>query len=133
MRRRGSTVPPAPAVPGAPSGPPGVFERRQKELLRRNNVFEPVRDLLREFFASVGFHGEPGPTHPRLVVSRVVRRPDSLRQAVKDFWKLAYGPPQVLTVNRWREMEPYLDRLRQAHADGKWQFAIEQATTGSVA
>src|SRR5262249_29434134 len=102
-------------------------------LFGRNNVYEPARDLVREFFASIGIRGEPGPKHPRLVISNVVRKPDSLRKAVKDFWKLAYGPPQVLTVNRWREMEPYFDRLRQAHADGKWQFISEEATTGSVA
>jgi hypothetical protein len=131
--RKPVDIPPAPAVAGAPSGPPGVFDRRQKELLRRNNVYEPVRDLLREFFASVGVHGEPGPKHPRLAISDAIRKPESLRKAVKDFWKLAYGPAEVVTVNRWREMEPYFEKLRQAHADGKWQFVPEEATAGSVA
>src|SRR5262249_34557133 len=39
--RKPNDPPPPPPVAGAPSGPPGVFERRQKELLRRNNVYEP--------------------------------------------------------------------------------------------
>ena len=51
--RTPSDIPPPPGIAGAPTGPPGVFDRRQKELLRRNNVFEPVRDLVREFFDSI--------------------------------------------------------------------------------
>ena len=62
------------------------------------------------------------------MISKAVRKPESLRKAIKDFWKLAYGPPEVLTVNRWREMEPYFQRLQQAHADGKWQFESAEAT-----
>ena len=49
-------LPPPPTMAGVPTGPPGVFDRRQKELLRRNNVYEPVRDLVREFFDSIGIH-----------------------------------------------------------------------------
>jgi hypothetical protein len=131
--RKPTDIPPAPAVAGAPSGPPGVFDRRQKELLRRNNLYEPVRDLVREFFESIGIHGEQTARLPKLMISDVVRRPDSLRTAIKDFWRLAFGPPQVLTVTRWRELEPYFERLRQAHADGKWRFVLSEATAGSVA
>jgi hypothetical protein len=125
--RKPTDQPPPPTVAAAPSGPPGVFDRRQKELLRRDNVYEPVRDLVREFFASLGIHGEQGPRHPKLVISASVRKPDSLRQAVRDFWKLAFGPPQEVTVARWRELEPYLIRLRDAHADGKWRFVMPGA------
>lgn len=130
--RQPQDLPPSPSVPGAPSGPPGVFDRRQRELLRRDNVYEPVRDLVREFFVSIGVHGEPGPKPPPVVIASVIRKPESLRKAIKDFWKLAYGPPEVLKVNQWREMEPYFERLRQAHADGKWRFEFEEATTRSV-
>jgi hypothetical protein len=128
--RKPTDIPPAPAVAGAPSGPPGVFDRRQKELLRRNNVYEPVRDLVREFFESIGIHGEQTARHPKLVITDVVRKADSLRAAIKDFWRLAYGPVQVLTVNRWRELEPFFERLRQAHADGKWRFILSDAAAG---
>lgn len=123
--RKPTNTPPAPVIVQASSDPPGVFDRRQKELLRRNNVFEPVRDLLREFFASLGIHGEQGPKPPKLNISDVVRKPNSLRLAIDDLWRLAYGPPQVLTVNRWQSIEPYFERIQQAHADGKWAFAFE--------
>jgi hypothetical protein len=123
--RKPSNTPPAPTIAGATSNPPGVFERRQKELLRRNNVYETVRDLVREFFASVGIQGEPGARLPKIRVSRVVRKPDSLRLAIKDLWRLAYGQPQAVSVAQWRDLEPYFERVRQAHEDGKWTFAYE--------
>jgi hypothetical protein len=125
--RKPNDAPPPPVVAGAPTGPPGVFERRQKELLRRNNVYEPVRDLVREFFETIGVRGDQGPRMPKMVVSDVVRKPDSLRAAVRDLWRLAFGPPQALTVSRWRELEPYFGRVRQAHADGKWRFVLAEA------
>ncbi|MBA4064203.1 MAG: hypothetical protein C0501_10905 [Isosphaera sp.] len=120
--RKPADAPPPPNVPGAPAGPPGVFDRRQRELLRRDNLYEPVRDLVREFFAAIGAGGSPGAPLPRVAVAATVRRPESLRKAVKDFWAIAYGPPRELKAARWREMEPYLDRLWRAHADGKWRF-----------
>jgi hypothetical protein len=122
--RKPTNIPPAPTIAGATSEPPGVFERRQKELLRRNNVYEAVRDLVRDFFESVGIHGEPGAKHPKVQISKVVRKPDSLRLAIKDLWRLAYGPPQVVGVSQWRDLEPYFEKVRQAHEDGKWAFAL---------
>ena len=131
--RKPTDVPPPPTVPGAPTGPPGVFDRRQKELLRRDNVYEPVRDTVREFFVAIGIHGEQGPRHPKLVIADVVRKPDSLRKAIRDFWKLAYGPPQEVSLARWRELEPYFGRLREAHADGKWRFVMPGAPVAAPA
>jgi hypothetical protein len=131
--RKPSDIPPPPSVASATSGPPGIFDRRQKELLRRDNVFEPVRDLIREFFESIGAHGDGMPRLPKLVISDVVRKPESLRTAIRDFWKIAFGPPQTLSVNRWRELAPFFDRVRQAHADGKWRFVNEEATVRSMA
>ena len=122
--RKPGDIPPPPAVAGAPSGPPGVFDRRQKELLRRNNVFEPVRDLVREFFQSIGIHSETPPKPPKLVISDVVRKPESLRAAIKDLWRIAFGPVQVMTVHRWRELEPFFERVRHAHSDAKWRFVL---------
>jgi hypothetical protein len=123
--RKPSDIPPPPNVPAASTGPPGVFDRRQKELLRRDNVLEPVRDLVRDFFTSIGIHGEPS-RMPKVVINDVVRKPDSLRAAIKDFWKIAFGPPQALSVRRWRELEPFFERLRTAHAEGKWRFVVAE-------
>jgi hypothetical protein len=119
--------PPSTGAGAAPTGPPGVFERRQRELVRRNNLYEPVRNLIREFFDTTGAPA-PGPRMPGLVIDRrAVRKPDSLRQAVRDMWRLAYGPPAHISAQRWFELEPYFTRLRRAHEDGKWRFAADGA------
>ncbi|WP_439622808.1 hypothetical protein [Gemmata sp.] len=125
--RKPTDAPPPPTIAGVAAGPPGVFDRRQKELARRNNVYEPVRDAVREFFHALGARGGERP--PEVVVTRAVRKPNSLRLAVADFWKLAFGPPQELSVARWKELEGYFDRVRQAHADGKWHFVLEPAAS----
>lgn len=127
--RAPTAVPPPPSTGAgaASTGPPGVFERRQKELVRRNNLYEPVRNLMREFFDSVGAPPNPGPRLPRLIIDhRQVRKPESLRHAVRDMWRIAYGPPMYLSAQRWFELEPYFERLRQAHVDGKWRFATDE-------
>jgi|SRR5579883_349004 len=124
LARHATDVPPTPitGAGAASTGPPGVFERRQKELVRRNNLYEPVRNLMREFFDSVGAPRNPGPRLPPLVISREVRKPDSLRQALRDMWRIAYGPALHISAQRWFELEPYFERIRIAHADGKWRF-----------
>ena len=127
--RQPQDVPPAPntGAGAASTGPPGVFDRRQKELVRRNNLYEPVRNLMREFFDSVGAPPNPGPRIPTLEISDAVRKPESLRQAIRDMWRIAYGPPQPISAQRWFELEPYFDRLRKAHADGKWRFVTDES------
>ncbi len=121
-------VPPPPntGAGAASTGPPGVFDRREKELVRRNNLYEPVHNLLREFFISVGASHNPGPRIPKLEISKQVRKTESLRQAIRDMWRIAFGPPMTITANRWLELEPYFRRLQQAHADGKWRFVTDE-------
>lgn len=129
LRAKQSADAPPPPNTGAghaSTGPPGVFDRRQKELVRRNNLYEPVRNLMREFFDAVGAPPNPGPKLPTLEISDAVRKPESLRQAIRDMWRIAYGPPQPISAQRWFELEPYFDRLRKAHADGKWRFVTDE-------
>ena len=78
--------------------------------------------MVREFFATTGAPPNPGPKIPRLVIDRSIRKPDSLRQAVRDMWRIAFGPPMHISAQRWFELEPYFERLRKAHDDGKWRF-----------
>ena len=120
-------VPPAPntGAGAAATGPPGVFDRRQRELVRRNNLYEPVRNAVREFFDAVGAPPNPGPRLPPLEITGAVRKPESLRQAIRDMWRIAYGPPAHISAQRWFELEPYFDRLRHAHAEGKWRFVTD--------
>jgi hypothetical protein len=61
---------------------------------------------------------------PELEIADAVRKPESLRLALRDMWRLAYGPPTPLTAQRWGELEPYFERIKQAHAAGKWRFVL---------
>jgi hypothetical protein len=132
LRRIWQARRPADGPGGTPGGlpfaakgdrPAGVFDRRQRELLRRNNLYEPVRLLARDLFAEAGAPADAGNKLPEVVFSDVVLRPGTLRDALADLWKIAYGPPRVVTVQRWRLLEPVFERVRQAYEHGKWRFA----------
>jgi hypothetical protein len=119
---------PLPPVTGRPTtpdpaNPAGIFDRRQRELLRRDNVYEPVRDILRDMFAAAGAPPDVGPKLPKVVVVDTVRKPETLQKALADLWKIAHGPPKRLTVKRWGDLEPLFVRARRAFDDGKWSFA----------
>lgn len=115
--------PPLPGGRATAAGPAGIVDRRQKELLRRNNLYEPVRDLIREFFEAAGAPPDHGVKLPRVTIDiRVVRRPDTLKKALVDLWKIAYGPPSHVSVPKWGVLEPLFVRAQKAFADGKWQF-----------
>ena len=120
---------PLPPVTGRPTkpdptNPAGIFDRRQRELLRRDNLLEPVRDTVREMFLAAGAPTEAsGPKLPKVFIDDVVRRPETLRKALADLWRIAHGPPNRLTVKRWSELEPLFVRAQRAFEDGKWRFA----------
>lgn len=121
-------IPPPPpgGLPPPPkaSGTGGLFDRRQRELARRNNLYEPVRAAVREMFLAAGAPPDAGPKLPKVVVADAVRRADTLREALRDLWKIAFGRPAVVTAQHWRALEPLFERVRAAHADGKWRFVV---------
>lgn len=124
-----ASPPPAGGRPSA-AGTGGVFDRRQRELLRRDNLYEPARDLIRELFASAGAPADAGPLPPPVAFADRTRRPGRLRKAIDDLWPVGYGRPVVIGLQRWRELEPQLDLLRGALADGDWRFAADGRATG---
>jgi len=132
LRRIWQSRRPADGPAGTPGGlpfaargdrPAGIFDRRQRELLRRNNLYEPVRMLVRDMFAEAGAPTDAGNKLPEIVIADVVLRPGTLNDALSELWKIAYGPPRVVSVQRWRLLEPLFERVRQAYEHGKWRFA----------
>jgi hypothetical protein len=122
-----ATAPPGGRPPPPPDGAAGVFGRRGKELATRDNLLEPARAACRDFFDTVGRPPEPGPRLPKVVISDVVRKPDTLRNALRDLWAVAYGRPAPVTAMRWAALEPLLGRALTAHRDGKWRFVEADA------
>ncbi len=120
-------APPGGRPPPPPDGATGVFGRRGKELATRDNLLEPARAACRDFFDSVGRPPEPGPRLPKVVISDVVRKPETLRQALRDIWAVAYGRPTPVSAMRWAALEPLLARALAAHRDGKWRFVEAEA------
>jgi hypothetical protein len=137
-KARQPTDTPAPPPGGLPPPPKGarsggVFDRRQRELARRNNVYEPVRAAVREMFLAAGATPDAGPRLPKVVISDAVRRADTLRDALRDLWKIAFGRPAVVTAQHWRVLEPLFERVHKAHADGKWRFVVaDQDAVGAA-
>lgn len=118
------TRPPV-VVPPKP-GPPGIFTRREQELLRRNNLYEPIRDLLRSFFTAAGAP-DAGRTPSRLAFGATGGKPARLQRAVEELWAVAFGKPRVLTVYQWQELEPKFEMVRRAFEDGAWRFEAAAA------
>ncbi|HUR55524.1 MAG TPA: hypothetical protein VMZ71_15420, partial [Gemmataceae bacterium] len=100
----------------------GLFDRRKRELARRNNLYEPIRDALRDLFEAAGAEGGPGVKPPPLEYTNEVRKPAKLREAIHDMWRLAYGKPTVVSVRRSQELAPVIERLHREFADGTWWF-----------
>lgn len=123
--RQPSDIPPPPpgGRPAAASASAGVFDRRQRELLRRNNLYEPVRDAIREMFTTAAAPTTSGLRLPRVEIASTVHRPETLRKALTELWRVGYGTSRVMTVHQWARLEPLFVRARRALADGKWRFA----------
>ncbi|MBX9582878.1 MAG: hypothetical protein K2X87_21430 [Gemmataceae bacterium] len=124
--RHPADLPPPPPAGRPPvregTRPAGVFDRRQKELLRRDDLAEPVRAVIREMFRAAGAPADAGPRLPQVRVAGAVGRPDTLLAALEELWKVAYDRPARVTARRWAALEPLFVRAKQAHADGKWAF-----------
>lgn len=124
--RHPAGFPPAPpgGRPAVPAGarPAGVFDRRQQELLRRDDLSEPVRLVVRDLFRTAGAPADAGPRLPRVRVAESVRRPDTLTDALEDLWDIGFGRPRRLAAREWAALEPIFLRVQKAHADGKWAF-----------
>jgi hypothetical protein len=121
--RQPGDQPRPPVIGGAPKpGPAGIFDRREQELLRRNNLYEPVRELLRDFFSAAGAPPDTGRKPSHLVFEGTGAKPARLRKAIDELWRIAYGRATLVTVYQWQELEPKFEMVRQAFKDGIWRF-----------
>jgi hypothetical protein len=129
--RQPGEQPRPPTVGGPPRpGPAGIFNRREQELLRRNNLYEPVRDLLRDFFAAAGAPPDAGRKPSRLVFESTGGNQARLRTAIEELWRIAYGRTALVSVHQWQDLESKFEVVRRAFEDGVWRFEATAAVTG---
>ncbi|MGH3449865.1 MAG: hypothetical protein ACRDQW_03890, partial [Haloechinothrix sp.] len=119
-------VPPVPTDTGRVAGtaPPGSLARRREEILQAGDYGGVVREYLRELFAARGW--PPTETPPRKLPEVIVkgRGNTTLREDLRILWDVAFGPrPRPVTYTRWKELEPTIDAVRRAAAEGRWRFA----------
>lgn len=119
-------VPPIPTDTGRVAGtaPPGSLARRREEILQAGDFGGVVREYLQELFASRGLPVGADRPHklPEVVVQG--RGNTTLREDLRILWDVAFGPrPRPVTYTRWKELEPMIDAVRRAAAEGRWRFA----------
>ncbi|HET6574341.1 MAG TPA: hypothetical protein VFG68_12095 [Fimbriiglobus sp.] len=124
-KRHEPDVPPVPTDTGrvAGTGPPGSLARRREEILQAGDYGPVVREYLQEMFVAQGLPAAADPPH-RLPEVRVKGRGGTtLREHLRILWDVAFGPrPRPVNYGRWKELEPMIDAVRRAAADGRWRF-----------
>lgn len=119
-------VPPVPTDTGRVAGtaPPGSLARRREEILQAGDYGAVVREYLQEMFVAQGLPATAD--QPRKLPEVRVKGPGSttLREHLRILWDVAFGPrPRPVSYGRWKELEPTIDAVRRAAADGRWRFA----------
>jgi hypothetical protein len=111
----------------APRGHAGSRERkaldfRRAEILRTNDVYEPLREHLRAQFARWGMPSG-GPEMPP-IVARAALDKRLVTAKLAKLWEIAYGEvPVAVPFVRWKELEPMVAFVARAAEAGRWPFA----------
>ena len=98
----------------APAGT--VAEQRRKALIHADNLWEPARDLARQFLTGAGVSA--GTAAPRVEVRGGWLRRWTMAGRVKRLWRLAYGAPARLSLSDWRRLLRDVKRLQVGLGDG---------------
>ncbi|HVK17465.1 MAG TPA: hypothetical protein VM533_10985 [Fimbriiglobus sp.] len=119
-------VPPIPADTGRVAGtaPPGSLARRREEILQTGDYGGVLREYLQQLFASRGLPEATVQPHKLPEVRVQGRGNTTLREDLRILWDVAFGPrPRPVSYTRWKELEPMIDAVRRAAAEGRWRFA----------
>jgi len=103
----------------APTGT--VAEQRRKALIHADNLWEPARNLARQFLTGAGVSG--GAAAPRVEVRGGWLRRWTMAGRVKRLWRLAYGAPARLSLSDWRRLLRDVKRLQAGLGDGTVRFS----------
>ncbi len=102
----------------APSGT--VAEQRRKALIHADNLWEPARDLARQFLTGAGV--QAGAAAPRVEVRGGWLRRWTTAGRVKRLWRLAHGAPARLSLSDWHRLLRDVKSLQAGLGDGTVRF-----------
>jgi hypothetical protein len=112
-----TTPPPSGAADGTP------LDRRRQDVLRSNDVYEPLREHLRGLFARWG-GPDGGPDLPPVETSTTAADRRVLLAKLRRLWEIAHGEtPVAVPFVRWKELEPMIESVTHAAEAGRWRFA----------
>ena len=109
-------------LPRPPDGPETIIERKRQEILQTNDVYEPLREHLREQFAA--WHCPPGAGHlPPIDVDGTKKERRRIEADLKRLWGVAFGDvPERVSFTRWKDYEAMLSNLADDADEGVWRF-----------
>jgi hypothetical protein len=105
-----------------------VMEQRRQALLQAGNLWEPARDVAREWFADLGYSSPAAATpnernRPSIRINAGWWRRRQLRAEVNRLWRLAFQPePQRLSRRDFERLLSELHDLRAAVQAGVVQL-----------
>jgi hypothetical protein len=112
-----------PLPPAAADPDRSPLDERRQEVLRSNDVYEPLREHLRGLFARWG-RPDGGPDLPAVEVAGGAADRRLLLARLRKLWEIAHGgTPVVIPFVRWKELEPMIDSVARAADAGRWRFA----------
>ena len=92
-------------------------------VLRANDLYEPLREHLRNLFARWGRPGG-GPDLPPVESAGGPADRRLLLAKLRKLWEIAHGEvPVAIPFVRWKELEPMIESVSAAADAGRWRFA----------
>lgn len=92
-----------------------VAAQRRRDLIRGDNLWEPARDMARQFMPA-------SPVTPRIMVQGGWLRRWTMTARVRRLWRLAYGAPTRVSLNQWRRLLREAQQVKTALANGAVRF-----------
>lgn len=107
--------------PPAPPANAGLAGKR-KDVLRGNDVSEPLREYLIGLFADWGRPVTDGPL-PKIVYAYPRSDAKRLGSQIRKLWESANGTDGGrMSFAEWKDLEPVIRDVTAAAAEGRWRF-----------
>ena len=105
----------------------GALKQRFDGQLESNNIYEPVRELVREFMAGMDAEPDERGRPPEIVIEDGCENPVALRRRIMRLWSLGFGVEPVKVVpSQWSKLSVDLQEILHDADEGWWKFVMEK-------